>query len=107
MPEYHWVYILECENAAYYTGYTHDLEARYKAHLDKTSGCKYTRSFKPVKLAQAWHLEANKSIALKIEALIKTQTKAEKVLLVQHPERLNALAFEKLNLNLKVLKNVS
>ena len=43
---YYWVYILNCENGAFYTGYTTDLIRRYHEHLEGSS--KYTRSFKPL-----------------------------------------------------------
>ena len=28
----YWVYILECKNGAFYTGYTNDVEKRYRDH---------------------------------------------------------------------------
>lgn len=87
--EYVWIYIIECENGSYYTGYTTDLEKRYQSHLN--GKCKYTRSFKPVKLAQFWRFETSKSWALKIEALIKSKTKELKLQLIREPELLNQL----------------
>lgn len=94
----HWIYIIECDNGSYYTGYTVELEARYQAHLQ--GKCKYTRSFKPVKLAQSWYLAVVRSEALKIEALIKAQTRQLKLELIQHPESLRTLVLEKLKIDL-------
>jgi len=72
----YWVYILLCENGAYYTGYTNDLEARYQQHLSG-KGAKYTRSFKPIKIVQSWEV-ADKSTAMKMEAQLKKLTRKEK-----------------------------
>lgn len=47
----YWVYMLLCENNTYYTGYTNNLEKRYQSHVGGNGGCKYTRSFKPLKIA--------------------------------------------------------
>jgi putative endonuclease len=72
----YWVYILLCENGAYYTGYTNDLETRYQQHLSG-KGAKYTRSFKPIKIAQSWEV-SDKSTAMKMEAHLKKLTRKEK-----------------------------
>lgn len=53
----YWVYMLLCENNSYYTGYTNNLGKRYQSHVDGTGGCKYTRSFKPLKIAQFWEIK--------------------------------------------------
>jgi len=37
MPYY--VYILECKNDRYYTGYTTDLERRYQEHVEGSPKC--------------------------------------------------------------------
>jgi putative endonuclease len=85
MKNIYWIYILQCANNSYYTGYTNNLQARYQAHLDGSSKCKYTRSFKPIKIAQAWSIEGEKSLAMKIERFIKRQTRADKLMLIEHP----------------------
>lgn len=69
------VYVLSCENGSYYTGYTTDLMKRYAAHL--AGKCKYTRSFKPVGIAQHWVVET-KSEALRLERAIKALSRPEK-----------------------------
>ena len=84
----YFVYILLCDNGSYYTGYTTNLTRRYQEHLAGTDKCKFTRSFKPVSLAQSWKIQSGKSIALKIEKFIKTLSKEEKKQLILFPERL-------------------
>lgn len=44
-----WVYIVECKDGTYYTGYTPDIESRLKLH-NRGRGAKYTRDRRPVKL---------------------------------------------------------
>ena len=45
-----YTYILECEDGSFYTGWTNDLEKRYKAHCEG-KGAKYTKAHKPVRIA--------------------------------------------------------
>ena len=45
----HHVYILECADGTYYTGYTTDVERRVAEHNDGT-GAKYTRGRAPVEV---------------------------------------------------------
>jgi len=73
---HYWVYILLCSNNNYYTGYTTDLTKRYKAHLNGTGG-KYTRSFKPLKVAQCWKVAGEKAFAMEVERYIKKLSRAE------------------------------
>lgn len=84
----YWVYILHCENNTYYTGYTHDLEKRYQSHINGTGKCKYTRSFKPISIAQSWKINGSKAQAMRIEAFIKKLSRAEKEKLIQNRELL-------------------
>jgi DNA-3-methyladenine glycosylase I len=84
-----WVYILHCNNDNYYTGYTTDLARRYQEHLTGTAKCKYTRSFKPVCIAQYWQINGSKAAAMKVERFIKTLSKQEKELLILYPHRLS------------------
>ena len=85
----YWVYILLCANQSYYTGYTDNLERRYQAHLDGTGRCKYTRSFKPLKIAQCWRIKGDKLLALQLERTIKKCSRKEKIELILHPEQLS------------------
>jgi len=85
----YWVYILLCSNNTYYTGYTNHLEKRYQAHLNGTAS-KYTRSFKPVCIAQSWRIE-DKSAAMRIERKIKGLTRQEKEKIINSPALLSAI----------------
>ncbi len=49
-----YVYILQCADSTYYTGYTSDLAERFKLHASG-KGAKYTRARLPVKLV--WYRE--------------------------------------------------
>lgn len=88
--KHYWVYMLYCDNDSYYTGYSTDMRARYRDHVNGTGGCKYTRSFKPVKLAQCWLIKDSKSLAMQLEHAIKRYTRARKEMLIMQPEQLSA-----------------
>jgi putative endonuclease len=77
----YFVYIIECQNGSYYTGYTTDIARRYKEHCDGSPKCKYTRSFPPKQLVAAFEFD-NKSEALQKEAAIKKLSKKEKCTLI-------------------------
>jgi putative endonuclease len=87
----YFIYILECSNGAYYTGYTTDLERRYQEHCDGSPKCKYTRSFPPVRLAASWRIEGDLGMVLKIEHLIKKMRPVMKLRLVEEPALLFSL----------------
>ncbi len=86
----YWVYILLCENQSYYTGYTDNLEKRYLSHLTGTGRCKYTRSFKPVHIAQCWIIDNDKAFAMKLEREIKKKNRQQKTELIKYPNLLSA-----------------
>ena len=85
---HYYVYILQCENNSYYTGYTTNLLRRYQEHQNGTAKCKYTRSFKPIKIAQSWSTFECKSEALAIERFIKRLPKPAKMDLILNPDQL-------------------
>ena len=76
-----YVYIIELNNGAYYTGYTTDLEKRFESHKKK-AGAKITRSFKPLRMVSAWQVN-DKSTALKLEARIKQLSRTNKEILLK------------------------
>ena len=82
------IYILECSNGAYYTGYTTDLERRYQEHLDGTAKCKFTRSFPPQRIAASWTLTLSVSQALKLERAIKRLSRKQKLELITTPQQI-------------------
>jgi len=85
----YFVYILECENGNYYTGYTNDIAKRFKTHSEgKKQGAKFTRSFKPKKIAACWQIAGEKNVAMKVEYFIKKHTRADKQIFIKFPETL-------------------
>jgi putative endonuclease len=78
--EGHYVYIVECRDGTYYTGYTTDVERRVEEH-NAGEGAKYTRSRTPVEVV---HVEAygSKSAAMSREYRIKQFRRSRKERLV-------------------------
>ena len=90
-PINHFVYLIECQNGHFYTGYTTDVPRRYQEHVKGTVKSKYTRSFPPKRLAAYWHINGDKGDALKIEHKIKKLSKKDKLALSHNPETLYRL----------------
>lgn len=74
------MYIVECKDGTYYTGYTNDLEKRLKCHNHGLAS-KYTRARLPVRLAWRKGYSQFQS-ALKTEMAIKTLTRKQKEFLL-------------------------
>lgn len=75
-----YVYIVECSDGTFYTGWTNNLEKRIEMHSNGT-GAKYTRGRGPVKLVYNEQFE-DKRDAMKREYEIKQMTRQEKILLI-------------------------
>ena len=75
----HFVYILQCQNGSYYTGYTTDLKRRFQEHKSGVGG-KFTRAF-GVKKIVYHETFSDKSSSLKREAEIKKWPRVKKELL--------------------------
>lgn len=74
------VYIVECADGTYYTGWTTDLKKRVAAHNAGT-GAKYTRTRCPVKLV--WHeIYPDKQSAMSREWHIKQMSRKQKEALI-------------------------
>ena len=86
--QYFWLYVLECENGSFYTGYTKNLAIRYYQHRKGKQSSRYTRSFKPIRIAQCWRLFDTVVTALKVERFIKNQDRKTKALWIENPEEL-------------------
>jgi putative endonuclease len=86
----YWIYMLRLANGSYYTGYTNDLDRRFRAHRDGR-GARITRSFAPVAVAACWQVHCQKGMAMRIEAWIKSRTRQVKQNLIDHPESLGEL----------------
>jgi len=87
---FYWIYMLRLANGSYYTGYTKDLEQRYRAHCSGR-GAKITRSFPPVGIAGCWKLFSGKGAAMQVEAWIKGCSRRMKQTLIDHPQELQDL----------------
>jgi len=98
-----WLYLLECENGSFYTGYTKNLAIRYYQHKNGKQSARYTRSFKPIKIAQCWRLFDTIGTALKVERFIKNQDRKIKLLLVENPEDLKPRVLKKMEKELILL----
>ncbi|WP_093194647.1 GIY-YIG nuclease family protein [Salimicrobium halophilum] len=77
----HYVYILECRDGTFYTGYTNDLKARMKKH-ENGEGAKYTRGRGPFALMFS-KCFASKSEAMKEEYRIKRLSRMSKERLIR------------------------
>ncbi len=75
------VYILECSDGTFYTGYTPDLKKRFKTH-NTGKGAKYTRARLPVKLKWFKKYKYFKKAFLE-EKRIKKLTRLQKEILVK------------------------
>jgi putative endonuclease len=99
----YWIYMLECKNNNYYTGYTIDVEKRYLLHLNG-KGARYTRIYKPIRIAQCWKLFDTKGQAMKVEAFIKQKPRTFKENLIKNPRVLKHALFKKFGCNFKIMK---
>ncbi|GAA0650407.1 GIY-YIG nuclease family protein [Salarchaeum japonicum] len=77
----HYVYVLECADGTYYTGYTTDVERRVAEH-DAGDGAKYTRGRTPVTLRHVEEYDT-KSAAMSREYEIKQLSRRRKERLVE------------------------
>lgn len=71
-----YVYVLRCNDGSLYTGWTNNIEKRFKAHSEG-KGAKYTKGRGPLELVYYEEFE-EKSDAMKREYAIKKMTKAQK-----------------------------
>jgi putative endonuclease len=74
------VYILECADGTYYTGWTTDLDRRVAVH-NAGRGSRYTRLRRPVKLIY-WEKYPDRSSAQRRELAVKRLPRARKMALV-------------------------
>lgn len=72
----YFVYMIQCVNGSFYTGYTKNLEARIKMHY-KGNGARYTRTHKPKRIAYVETFES-RSTAMRREKQIKRMSHEQK-----------------------------
>ncbi|MGL5087311.1 MAG: GIY-YIG nuclease family protein [Clostridium sp.] len=82
-----YVYILKCCDNTLYTGWTNDLDKRFKIHSEG-KGAKYTKGRLPVEIVYSEVFD-NKSDAMKREYAIKKLTRLEKENLINNIKKLN------------------
>ena len=71
-----YMYVVECRDGSYYTGYTTDVKRRVAIH-NSGKGAKYTRARLPVKLIYAEGFDS-KEEAMSAEALLKRKKRPQK-----------------------------
>ena len=71
-----YMYVVECCDGTYYTGYTTDVKKRIAVH-NNGKGAKYTRARLPVKLIYVEGFDS-KEEALSAEALLKRKKRPQK-----------------------------
>ncbi|QSG08961.1 GIY-YIG nuclease family protein [Halapricum desulfuricans] len=81
MSDSHYVYVLECADGTFYTGYTTDVQRRVSDH-QAGEGAKYTRGRTPVELV---HVESydDRGEAMSREYEVKQLSRAAKERLVE------------------------
>ncbi|GAF22094.1 endonuclease [Bacillus sp. JCM 19047] len=72
----HYMYVLECGDQSWYTGYTNNVDQRLRKH-EEGKGAKYTRGRGPLKLIFV-ETFATKEEALKQEYQFKRKTRRAK-----------------------------
>ncbi|WP_024614892.1 GIY-YIG nuclease family protein [Clostridium sp. Ade.TY] len=80
-----YVYIIMCRDNSLYTGWTNNLEKRFKMHCDG-KGAKYTRGRGPLKIVYFEEFE-DKVLAMKREYEIKKLSKKDKLKLIENKNK--------------------
>ena len=81
------VYIVECADGSYYTGWTTSLERRVAAH-NQGRGGRYTRVRRPVRLVY-WEEHSDRRSAQRRELALKRLRRSDKTALIadfSHPQ---------------------
>ena len=85
------MYVVECRDGSYYTGYTTDIKKRVAVH-NSGKGAKYTRARLPVKLIYAQGF-ASKEEAMSAEALLKRKKRPQKEQFLSENQDRNLLSY--------------
>jgi len=80
-----YIYIVECSDGTFYTGWTNNLEKRIAMHSNGL-GAKYTKGRGPVKLMHYEEFEDKKD-AMKREYEIKKLTRKAKITLISEIQK--------------------
>ena len=85
-----YMYVVECRDGSYYTGYTTDVKRRVAVH-NSGKGAKYTRARLPVKLIYAQGFDS-KEEAMSAEVLLKRKKRAQKERFLSENQEKNLLS---------------
>lgn len=88
-----YVYMIRCKDGSVYTGWTNNLEKRFRNHCEG-KGAKYTRGRGPLELVY-YEVFEDKKDAMKREYAIKQLKKSEKEKLINYKSDKNLTNFEK------------
>ena len=86
-----YMYVVECCDGTYYTGYTTDVKKRIAIH-NSGKGAKYTRARLPVKLIYVEGFDS-KEEALSAEALLKRKKRPQKEQFLSENQDRNLLSY--------------
>ena len=86
-----YMYVVECCDGTYYTGYTTDVKKRIAVH-NSGKGAKYTRARLPVKLIYVEGFDS-KEEALSAEALLKRKKRSQKEQFLSENQDRNLLSY--------------
>lgn len=92
MTQSHYVYILECDDDTFYTGYTTDVACRVDEH-NAGSGAKYTAGRTPVTLRYVEY-HGTRSAAQSREYEIKSLPRGDKEQLVESADKAIPVRFQ-------------
>lgn len=87
-----YVYMIRCKDGSLYTGWTNNLEKRFRNHCEG-KGAKYTRGRGPLELVY-YEVFEDKKDAMKREYAIKQLKKSEKEKLINYKSDKNLTNFE-------------
>ena len=85
-----YMYVVECCDGTYYTGYTTDVKKRIAVH-NSGKGAKYTRARLPVKLIYVEGFDS-KEEAMSAEVLLKRKKRAQKERFLSENQEKNLLS---------------
>jgi putative endonuclease len=86
----YWVYFLRVRDGALYCGVTSNLERRLRQHASGKLGARYTKSRRPVVMVGCWFVASGRGTAQRVEGLLKSLTRQQKLRLVDNPELITA-----------------
>ena len=86
-----YMYVVECCDGTYYTGYTTDVKKRIAVH-NSGKGAKYTRARLPVKLIYVEGFDS-KEEAMSAEVLLKRKKRAQKERFLSENQDRNLLSY--------------